>query len=228
MPQANFFHLGSGKSTEQLAEWVQDEMDLESVTCPLHEEHQRPGRRLTDISVSLPTQTVGDVVWTWQSECLISDKVLEIFRTKGLTGFDVKPVKASFKESKTKPPKLWELIVTGWAGIAPAESGIRLIQHCSACGQNIYSAWTRGDKLVDVSQWDGKDFFIVWPLPRHILVTQKVANSIRESSISGVVLKPVNELVFPTSVVPRLSPGRLSYHMPEKRASELGSSLGIY
>jgi len=228
MHESKFFHLGSGTSTSKLAEWAHSEMDVETVICPANEGHQRPGKRLTGLSVTLPGYNIEDFVWTWYSECLITDRVLELFKDSGVTGFEVKPVRAAFKRAQESPPRLWQLVVTGWAGIAPPESGIKLIEDCPACGHKVYSAWTNPERLVTPSQWDGSDFFMVWPLPMHIFLTERVAQLIRESSLAGSILKPSENLVFSPQVVPTLSPGRLLYHMPEQRARELGEPLGIY
>jgi hypothetical protein len=227
MVQSNFWCLGSPDSTARLADW-DDEMDTETVICPIDEGHPRGGKRLTDLSVVLPGGAVQDFVWIWGSEGLVQDHVLKLFKANGLTGYQVKPVKARFKRaSAQEPPVLWEIVVTGWAGIAPPESGIRLVEHCPACGFRVYSAWTNPERLIDSSQWDGSDFFIVWPLTGHIFITDRAADVIRGNRLSGAVLTPSTDLAFPQSVIPQLSPGRLSYSMPEDRARELGAALGI-
>ena len=228
MHQPQFWHLGSGTLTSNLAEWAHDEMDIETIVCPANDGHQHPGKRLTDLSVTLPGHCVEDIVWTWYSECLLTDRVLELFRASGFTGFDVKPVKATYRRTKGQPPRLWELVVTGWAGVAPSESGIRLIEHCPACGHRVYSAWLHPEKLVVPSQWDGSDFFMVWPLPGQVFLTDRVEQTIRAKGLSGYILERPEALVWPSSVIPHISPGRLSYHMPEERARELGEPLGIY
>jgi len=224
MTQPKFWCLCHAESTAKLAEWAED-MDYEcTVFCPVDEGHQRAGKRLPLLSIALRGWT-EDFVWTWYSECLVQDHVLDLFKRSGFTGYDVKPVKATFKgDSKQKPPRLWELIATGWAGMAPPESGIKLVERCEACRHTHYSAASNPARLIDVSQWDGSDFFIVWPLPNFIFVTDRVARAIRDNGFSGVVLKSPSDLCFSCG---GFSPGRLSYSMPEERARELGGSLGI-
>ena len=99
------------------------------------------GKRLSDLKVLLPRGrgVVEDVVWTWYNECLIQDHVLSVFKDAGFTGFDVKPVTAHFKRTGQEFARLWELVLTGWAGMASAESGIRLIERCDGCGLLTYS-----------------------------------------------------------------------------------------
>jgi len=224
MIQAKFRNLVSPESTAKLAEWVHGEMDYEAVICPADDGHQRPGKRLMDLSVTLPGCSVKDIVWTWQSECLLTDRVLKLFKARGFTGFEVKPVKAAFKGCEDKPPRLWELVVTGWAGMAPHESGIKLIRYCEACGLKTYSAPTHPAALISPSQWDGSDFFMVWPLRKFIFLTERVAQVIRENRFAGAVLKLPQDVGFSGT----FSGSRLSYCMPEQRARELGEPLGIY
>src|SRR5207249_10616975 len=146
-----FWHLYGPDNNRKCAEWA-DEMDLEAVVCPADKGHQRGGKRLMDLSVLLPGERVEDFVWTWLSECLIQDRVLNFLREQQFTGFDVKPVKARFKDNAAgPPPKLWELVVTGWGGLAPPESGIELIYRCDACGKLKYSGLSNPEKLIDES-----------------------------------------------------------------------------
>jgi hypothetical protein len=199
-------------------------MELEQVICPVNEGHRRAGKRLTDLSVALRGHGVLDFVWTWYSECLIQDHVVELFKAGGFSGFDVKPVKARFKRPcEHGPPRLWELIVRGWAGMASPESGIKLVKECRACGLLDYSGASNPGALIDASRWDGSDFFMVWPLPGFIFVTDRVAQVIRDNRLRGSVLRQPRELDLSRG----FGPGRLSYWMPEQRARELGAPLGI-
>lgn len=193
MAKSHFWVLDSPPSLARLAEWVHDEVETESIICPANDGHQRGGRRLTNLSVTLSGHDVEDIVWTWGGGPLLTDHVLELFRSAGFTGFRVKPVKAVFKRSKERPPRLWELVVTGWGGIAPPESGVRLLERCDACGLHYYSQWTKPDKLIDPAQWDGSDFFLVWL--GGTFVTQRVADLIRTERLTGVVLKLPSEMV---------------------------------
>jgi hypothetical protein len=224
MPVSSFWCLSGSESTARLAKWADDEVETERIICPINDGHQRGGKRLTDLSVVLPHKSVEDFVWTWYSECLLQDHVLELFRSCGFSGFHVNPAAARYnRASRQTPPKLWEFVVTGWAGVAPAISGIRLKERCEACKHTVYSGCTNANALIDFSQWDGSDFFIVWPMPRFIFVTDRVAQMIRENKLTGVALKAPGDL----DISDGFSPGLLSYYMPEKRAAELGIASGI-
>jgi Protein of unknown function (Gmx_para_CXXCG) len=220
-----FWKLYGPGSQRKIAEWIDEEMDLDTVKCHVSDGHQHAGKRLTDLSIWLRGSAAEDFVWTWYSDCLIQDHVLNFLREQEFTGFDVKPVRARFKSDSKKPaPKLWELVVMGWAGMAAPESGITMDDHCPACGHTHYSGFSRPENLIDEAKWDGSDFFMVWPLPRYVFVTERVAEAIRERGFSGVTFTAIEDLE-PTD---GHSPGRLSYVMPEARARALGEPLGIY
>jgi len=114
--------------------------------------------------------------------------------------------------------------------MAKPESGIRLDESksCAVCGSLQYTDLTDATQLIDESKWDGSDFFMVWPMPKFVFVTERVVNVIREHHLTGVRIEPIWELKPSPHVIPGYSPGRLSYWMPERRARELGEPLGIY
>ncbi len=129
----NFWVLDRPESLRKRAEWM-DEVDLEGIFCTQVPGHQRGGKRLTDLSILIPGSQVDDFVWTWYSDCLIQESVLKMFRKKGFTGFDVKPVKSRFKrKTGIEPPTLWEFVVLGWGGMASVQSGVKLTYKCPSC-----------------------------------------------------------------------------------------------
>lgn len=191
--------------------------------------HRRAGRRLSDLSVVLPRLTVEDVVWTYYGECLVQNRVVDLFRRLGFTGYERRPVRARFNQlSRAAPPELWELWATGWGGMAPPKSGVKVVDHCKVCKSTVYSSCSTLAQAFDKTQWDGSDFFFVWPLPKYIWVTERVAQYIRRHKLKGVRLRPPEQVVFR---MPErgfgFSPARLSYYLPEARAKELGEALGI-
>lgn len=205
------------------ADW-DESVDLEQIVCPINPDDRRAGKRITDLSIVLPHRNVPDVVWVHY--CVIQDRILRLFREAGFTGFDVLPVEARYEMSSDEPPKLWELRVTGWGGMAPPESGIQLVEHCPACGFLKYSGASHPELLVKESQWDGSDFFMIWPLPKFIFVTDRVADVVRNNQLTGVKLQRLSSLNLRGDET--YSPGRLHHYMPEVRAHELGDQLGIY
>ena len=138
MPNSQFWCLQWPESSRRLASWAAGEVQTEKIVCPINDGHQRQGKRLSDLSVTLPRYPVQDFVWEWGGGCLLRDSAIELLKDNRFTGFEVKPVKVRFKRGSGEPPRLWELVVTGWGGMAPPGSGIRLIESCLACGSPHY------------------------------------------------------------------------------------------
>ncbi|MBI5650984.1 MAG: hypothetical protein HZC40_11160, partial [Chloroflexi bacterium] len=158
--------------------------------CPVYPGHQRQGIRIGNLAVILPSRKVGDFIWTWVSDCLITNKVLLLFREAGLTGFTVNPAMVKLKTQRNKkliePPTLWELVVTGKGGDADPISGIRLIYTCPHCGMKKYSSFRNGI-IVDERVWDGSDFFTVTGY-QFILVTERVKELVTRNALTNCVL----------------------------------------
>ncbi|MEP0766966.1 MAG: hypothetical protein HRF45_10560 [Fimbriimonadia bacterium] len=125
-------------------------------------------------------------------------------------------------------PKLWEFVVTGWGGVAPEQSGIRLVERCPGCGSRKYTAEQDATKLVDWSQWDGSDFFRVYPLTAYLWVTEQAARVLRKRKLRGVRLMPPAHLNGRPSTPDYCSGERLKYWMPDEKARAIGIPLGIY
>ena len=176
------------------------------------------------LSVDLPLDFERDFIWTWYRDCLLTKRAVDALRKNRVTGFETLPVTARFRQSLLEPPELFELRVTGWGGIAPLSSGVRLIKHCEHCGHLVYSGFKDATKLFDPGLWDGSDFFMIWPLPAFIFLTERAKNVIERAGLEGAIFVPAEKLP-PTDGT--LGPGRLSHWMPKERAHELGELYGI-
>lgn len=81
--------------------------------------HLRPGRRLGDLRASIDPAGVKDLTWTWPRDILASEHLLDVFLKHRVTGFEIRPATLSYaKPTQERPPAVYELIVTGWAGMA--------------------------------------------------------------------------------------------------------------
>ena len=219
-----FWRLSHTDSTKERADW-DESVEIEQIYCSVNSNHRRAGKRLTTLTVNVPSGPTLDFVWTWTSDCLIGNRVLDLFREHNFTGFEVRPAFVR-RERGTQVIEVNELIITGWGGIAPPESGVSLIEECRGCGFNEYSDVRDGEHLIDRRQYDGSDFFMVWPFPAFIFVTDRVATLIKKTKLTGAMLQRPSELK--RGLLGKVSPGRLSLWMPESRAKELGEPLGIY
>lgn len=186
------------------AEWS-DVVHSEQIVCPVNPGHRRGGERLGNLTVILGSPRIGDFVWTWYSECLMTERVRALFEEAGFTGFEAKPVtiervKRVRRGQPVEIPTLWELVVTGKGGNAHPDSGIRVIYTCEACGMVRYSSYQNGI-IVDEAQWDGSDFFTVNGYPTHILVTERVKDLIVTNQLTNCALLPPHTLRWPELVV---------------------------
>jgi hypothetical protein len=169
---------------------------------------------------------IGDFLWTWYSECLITDKVAALLKEYNITGYELWPVEIA---NRDLPSKIWELRILGWSGMAKHESGISLNKEksCKYCHYRSYTSLKEPKLLIDENQWDGSDIFMVWPMPISIFVSQKVNDLIEKEKLTGCKIIPVEQLPL-DRYESGFAPGRLSYYMPDERAKLLGEPLGIY
>lgn len=218
-----FWVFAPPDNSKVLATWG-EEMDFEgSIVCSFDPGHTRPGRRKPKLEIKLPAARLGDVIWTWLSECLISDKVLSLLNQHRFTGFQTRTAEGT--TTKGSLVRLHELVVTGWGGMATASSGIRLIESCEVCKHRVYSEIVNPSLLMDEAQWDGCDFFIIWPLPRYIFVTDRVRQAVLDAGITGGSFRKISDLR--PSPDGTLTPGSLAMWFPDDQAKRISELLGI-
>jgi hypothetical protein len=222
--QPRFYLMNPPEANECVADANEERVyKMEKIRCPIEPGHAR-GRRISPLDVDIPCDPPPGIIFTWMSECLIQESVELVFESEGLTGFSALPAKARLKGTGADV-RVYELAVTGWGGMAPAASGIQEAARCSGCGHLHYSGLEKPEKLVNPVNWDGSDFFMIWPLPRFRFVTERVVQACERHGVTGVAFYRN----WPTdSTAGRgYSPGRLSYYMPQDRAHLLGDTLGI-
>jgi hypothetical protein len=217
-----FYLMREANGTKCTCDSAPGSLELEKITCPFQKGHQRAGRRLTMLDVIVPCHAPPDFLFTWASNFLIQSRLLSSLRAANLKGFHVSPARARSKRTAADI-SVSEFSVMGWAGQVAQASGVQEDQRCSACGFLHYTDLTNADYLIDLNAWDGSDFFIIWPLPKFIFVTQRVVDLFKSEKFKGV------KFVKNFSLLPcGFSPGRLSQWMPLERAHALGDALGIF
>ncbi len=177
---------------------------------------------------------MADILWgTLGLDCLISDRVLNIFRSEGITGFAVQRADARLMfPHDPKEAVFWTLSVTGWGGVARSESGMRRLDEPSMPDRFVYTPASDPAMIIDESQWDGSDFFMVWPMPAYRWVTSRVADIVARYKLKHVRLIPPAEMTVLTESGNKngigFTPEGLRHYLPEPRARKIGESLGIY
>lgn len=168
------------------------------------------GEPRVNLTIILPSPNVGDFVWTWYSDCIVTDATLSLFRKAGFTGFEPRPVtvekikRLSRKHrGEVSIPPLWELAIQGKGGDAAPESGIYVLYEYEDFGtlQYSYSSFRSGI-IVDEANWDGSDFFTVNGYPKYILVTERVKELIIEHELTNCALIPSDKLEWGSDIRP--------------------------
>ncbi|MEW6606580.1 MAG: hypothetical protein AB1414_03865 [bacterium] len=191
---------------------------------------KREGEK-SNIIIDLSSPKIGDFLKTWgYTAWMITDKVANLFKEQGFTGYELRPVRINEVKKMKKGvsiPKLWQLVIVGWGGVAPPESGIKCIYKCEVCGYWKYHRLTNPSALIDISQWDGSDFFMVFPLVQYIFVTERVKQFVEEKGLKGCFFIEPKDIEFVSDEIGSSSRVLLQ-KMPKHRAKEIGDPLGLY
>jgi hypothetical protein len=140
----------------------------------------------------------------------------------------VAPAKVTFQDGGTSD-EYCEFIVTGWAGVAPLESGVHVVEDCPGCHWKKYGAIENFDKVIDLREWTGEDFFIVWPFSKHRLCTERAAAWLKRSTLKSFdVVEPFErERRLPFTMKAGFPRGPLSEVLPDDLAIRYGRPLGL-
>lgn len=166
------------------------------------------GQARVDLTIMLPSPKVGDFVWTWYSDCIVTEYVLSLFRQAGFTGFEARPIivekikrLSRKRREEVTIPRLWELLIQAKGGDAAPESGIYPLYEIEDSGRFSYSSFRNGI-IVDEAKWDGSDFFTVNGYPKYILVTERVKELIIAHQLTNCALIPSHKLEWGSDIRP--------------------------
>jgi len=200
----------------------------ERISCPITAEHLDGSRRIGPISIQMDHNSRDEMmIWCYLEGPVVHEQLLAEFAQQGFTGYRTKPATVRFRDGSVST-EYQEFIVTGWAGMASPESGIQVQvkKSCPVCHWKNYSGITNYEKLIDWSQWTGDDFFIVWPMPLYILITERVAQWFLGRGVKSFCLKELDDFDQPVGTA-GFCPGLLSNYFPEDLAIKYGRPLGL-
>jgi hypothetical protein len=225
----NFFNFTYPHSERLMADFNKCFGKRESILCPISSTHDGGHRRSGELYLEVKHNRRDEqIIWAWGQGCAMHQQILDEFEKEGFSGFRLKPAKVCFRDGVVST-EYQEFLVTGWAGIASPESGIRLLQSCPACQRKEYSPITNYENVIDWSQWTGEDFFIVWPLAGYRLVTERVAQWLLARKVKSFRLEKEFEVDKRDAIISKLNipAGRLSLYFPEDLAIKYGRPLGL-
>ncbi|PYV84977.1 MAG: hypothetical protein DMG93_02985 [Acidobacteria bacterium] len=195
--------------------------------CPITTEHMDRDRRLSDLCVKVSHSRRDElIIWCWVEGCLIHKSLLLEFERSGFSGYRLRPASVRFRDGYVSED-YQELIVTGWAGVARLQSGIRIVKNCPACHWKKYSGITDVENLIDWSQWTGEDFFIVWPMPGFMLITERVAELLLRLKVRSFELRDLYHDFDQWILNSGYTVSRLSNFLPEDLAIKYGAPIGL-
>ncbi|MGO9337815.1 MAG: hypothetical protein ACLPY1_09935 [Terracidiphilus sp.] len=220
-----YFNLHAPDSERLLADCNSYD-NRESLPCPLTTEHLDGSRRIGPLSVEVSHNRFDEMmIWCWVEGRVVHQRLLNEFERQGFTGYRTEPATVRFRDGSLSTDYR-EFIVTGWAGIAAPQSGIRVKKSCPACHWKKYTGITNYEELIDWSQWTGDDFFMVWPLPHYVLVTDRVAQFLLGSGVKSFRLGGLDDSDQQVGAA-GFNVGRLSNFLPKDLAIKYGSPLGL-
>lgn len=159
---------------------------------------------------------------------LISDRLQSALREIGATGYELLPAVVRLSQPK-KPVDVpfSQLLISGWGGNAPPDCGIAKIEK-EKSGVWRYSDPTDCSKIVDPEQYDGSDFFRVWPMPGSIFITNRIKNLFEEMHVKNCRFETLEKYFgSPRLYLPGMAPVPLALYFRPDRAKEVGGPHGI-
>ena len=190
--------------------------------CSVSDDHFASSRRLSDLALQVKHDRCNEmIIWAKPGECVVHEQLVSEMKQRNITGYRLRAATVRFRGGYLSKD-YQELVVVGWAGVAPPESGIHLLKSCPACQWRKYSGLTNADELIDWGQWTGEDFFMVWPLPLFILITERVRGLLHDLDAKSYSTRRLGRAGIDGFYV-----GPLSDCMPKDLAKKYGPPLGL-
>jgi len=190
--------------------------------CPLNADHGFAVRRWAPAKFRegpelewAPFDRNLDAFSTPRSSLVFTRCVFAALEEAGLTGWLMNPATVSFTDG-TVSTDYGELWIDGFGGVAPPSTGCKLLWRCRGCGLSEYqggSDFMKRAELVrrsgayveakggfdfgaaiEQANWDGSDFFIIWPLMNFPICTDRARNVLEQFRIDKISFKNPREI----------------------------------
>ncbi len=197
----------------------------------INETYEHKYLRTSPIRVNVRKGAYGDILAvSLPTVFLISDRLLKMLVEIRATGYEAIPadVKLLFPHHRNDAV-FWQLVVTGWGGVASPSSGISKLDD-RMFGKEKYTHCIDPSKIVDRTAWDGSDFFLVWPMPFDTWVSPRIIDLLVRERIRHYVVTPAKNINFARLDDDPIGfgPLPLACYFPDFQAHKVGAPLGIY
>jgi len=167
--QGKFYVLYSGYSSQ--CYWAEIISDLSDVPDEVYWHGMRGFRGTMSLKITKGGRPCDFLGTDSAHVYVISQRVLDILKEHGLTGYETYDVEVS--GGKVELPKYYGFTAVGQGGhILAKESGVQYGKR--EPGETRRTIMGRKRLVFDESQWDGSDFFYLEESPGSIIVTERV------------------------------------------------------
>jgi hypothetical protein len=194
-------------------------MAMRNEVCARGRDHARRQGWPRPLGLIAPIYPLTDFECTVYNDMLVSPEIANGLKAEGFSGLYFSVARLHTTTETPLSRDALELRVSGWGGVAPRKSGVQVTSECPVCKWRVYSDYTDPNELFSVDEWDGSDFFIIWPMPRFIMVTRSVRNYLLKARYSGIKLRTLRELrAGPGGTI---TPGHLGDWFDEEKIKEI-------
>lgn len=198
-------------------------MRTETKLCPLNtglpSQHAMRQHWIRPLRLIGPVRRLTDFEWTVYRDILLEKDIVNKLQSSRFSGIEFQEAQLYTTTQTPIGREVFELKVNGWGGMAHPSSGVRLIEKCSFCGHSVFCGHANPGNLFDIDKWDGSDFFLIWPMPRYIFITNEVADFIRKEGYTGVNVRELHE--FPKSIAGKYTPGHIEDWYEREKAVQI-------
>jgi hypothetical protein len=119
-------------------------MKLETKLCPLNagqpNQHAASQRWKRPLKVVGHVRPLADFEWTVYSDVVVSGELETALQDAGFSGVELCRAEAFTTTETPMGREVFELRVFGWGGgVAPRDSGVRILEECPVCGNQIFT-----------------------------------------------------------------------------------------
>jgi hypothetical protein len=188
--------------------------------CARNPDHTFYSRHHRPLRLKATNRVSADFCWYTSTSAIITQEVADLLKEYNITGYELHPVEFYRRGKLCTDDNRVELEVTGWGGVVPKSSGVRLRTRCTHCECRTYSMYTNAAAINSVVPDNAPDIFIIWPFSSVVFISARMADLIEIYSITGGKLRTFFKIKWPAIMLPLppqfngISPGSIRSALP--------------